>query len=72
VEAEMNEDTFNMEIRKYLKQVGITSQREIEHAVQKALGNGTLKGSEAVEVKMTLEVTALGVRHCVEGKICLE
>jgi hypothetical protein len=68
----MNEDTLNMEIRRYLKQVGITSQREIEHAVMKAVENGKLKSVDSVDVKMTLEVQALGVTHCVTGKIALE
>lgn len=68
----MNEDTLNMEIRKYLKTVGITSQREIEHAVSKALETGVLGGLETIGVKMTLEVPAIGLNHCIEGKIALE
>ncbi len=68
----MNEDTLNMETRKYLKIVGITSQREIEHAVSKALENGLLGGLETIDVKMTLEAPAIGVNHCIEGKIALE
>ncbi len=68
----MNEDTLNLEIRKYLKNVGITSQREIEHAVLKAVEAGKLNGSETLEIKMTLESPALGVSHCIEGKIALE
>jgi hypothetical protein len=68
----MNEDTFNMEIRKYLKIVGITSQREIEHAVLKAVEVGKLNGSETIEIKMTLEAPAAGISHCIEGKIALE
>ncbi len=68
----MNEDTLNMEIRKYLKTVGLTSQREIEHAVAKALETGLLGGLETMDVKMTLEVQAIGLSHCIEGKIALE
>ncbi len=68
----MNEDTLNIEVRRYLKNVGITSQREIEHAVLKAVEAGTLNGSEPIDVKMTLEVSAIGVNHCIEGKIALE
>lgn len=68
----MNEDTLNMEIRKYLKTVGIASQREIEHAVSKALETGRLGGLETLDVKMTLEVPAAGVSHCMAGKIALE
>ncbi len=68
----MNEDTFNIETRKFLKKVGITSQREIEHAVLKAIEDGTIKGTESVDVKITLEAPALGVNECIEGKIALE
>ena len=41
----MNEDVFNMELRKLLKKVGVTSQREIEQAVRAALDSGTLTGN---------------------------
>jgi ribosomal protein L1 len=68
----MNEDTLNIEVRKYLKNVGITSQREIEHAVLKAVEAGKLNGSETIEVKMTLDAPSIGVNHCIEGKIALE
>jgi len=68
----MNEDTLNIEIRKYLKNVGITSQREIEHAVLKAVETGKLNGSESIDVKMTLDAPAIGISHCIEGKIALE
>lgn len=68
----MNEDTFNIEIRKYLKTVGVTSQREIEHAVYKALESGNLDGTETLEIKMTLEVPGVGVFHCIEGTLALE
>ena len=68
----MNEDTLNMEIRKFLKKVGITSQREIEHAVLKAVEEGRLGGSESIEVKMTLNAPAIGVSHSIEGTITLE
>ena len=68
----MNEDTFNIEIRKYLKTVGISSQREIEHAVYKAIEAGKLNGAETLEVKMTLEVPSIGINHVIDGKISLE
>ena len=68
----MNEDTFNMEIRKFLKKVGVTSQREIEHAVLKAIEQGSLNGSETLEIKMTLEAPSIGLSHCIEGKISME
>lgn len=68
----MNEDALNMEIRKFLKKVGVTSQREIEHAVLKALESGKLSGSETIDIKMTLEAPGLGVSHCIDGQITLE
>lgn len=68
----MNEDKFNMEIRKFLKQVGVTSQREIEHTVMKAVEAGNLSGSETFDIKMTLEAPSIGLNHCIEGKISME
>ena len=68
----MNEDTLNMEVRKYLKKVGVTSQREIEHAVLKAIESGTLGGTENLAVTMTLSVPAIDLSCCIEGGIALE
>jgi hypothetical protein len=65
----MNEDTFNMEVRKFLKVVGITSQREIELAVRKALGSGTLKHNSTLEAKVVLSIPSLGLEHHIDGKI---
>ena len=68
----MNEDAFNMSIRKFLKTVGVHSQREIEAAVQKAMADGKLKGSESFPAKMTLRIEALGLEVPFEGRITLE
>ena len=68
----MNEDKFNMEIRKFLKQVGVTSQREIEHIIMKAVESGKLNGTETFDIKMTLEAPSIGLSHCIEGKISME
>ena len=68
----MNEDKFNMEIRKFLKQVGVTSQREIEHAVMNAIETGKLSGAETFAIKMTLEAPSIEINHCIEGKIAME
>ena len=68
----MNEDVVNMEIRKFLKKVGITSQREIEKALQAAVDGGTLSGSEQVAVSIRLEMPAIGLEHTVEDSIALE
>ena len=68
----MNEDIFNLEIRKLLKKVGITSQREIERAVREALDAGRLKGNEKLKAVVTLELVDLGVKHTIEGEIALD
>ena len=68
----MDQETFNLSIRKFLKMVGVNSQREIEQAVQKAIEAGRLQGSEAVPVKCTLEIASLGVRVPFEGEIRLK
>jgi hypothetical protein len=68
----MDQETFNLSIRKFLKMVGVNSQREIEQAVQKAMMDGTLQGSESLPAKVTLEVPALGVRVPFEGEIKLK
>jgi hypothetical protein len=59
----MNEDLLNMEIRKFLKEVGVTSQREIEKAVREAAKAGRLAGRTSVSAKVVLTVDALGLRH---------
>ena len=68
----MNEDSLNMAIRKFLKKVGITSQRTIEQIIQKALAKGRLQGDETISLKMTLEIPELDVQDCIEGQISLE
>jgi len=68
----MNEDTLNMATRKFLKKVGVTSQREIEQAVYKAIESDDLKGTESLEVHMTLSIPALDISHQIDGEISLE
>ncbi|MPY70327.1 MAG: hypothetical protein GEU92_09575 [Alphaproteobacteria bacterium] len=65
----MDEERFNMEIRRFLKKVGITSQREIEKAVREALAGGTLKGDESLPVRVTLEMDRLGLSVPIDGEI---
>ena len=67
----MNEEMLNIQIRKFLKNVGVTSQREIEGAVRVALENGTLKGDESIEAKVTLSIKSLGVSTDINGRIDL-
>ncbi len=68
----MNPDTFNMSIRKFLKMVGVQSQREIETAVERAMAAGKLKGNETLNAKMRLTVDGVGVDVGFDGKISLE
>jgi hypothetical protein len=67
----MNEDLFNMEVRKFLKKVGVTSQREIEQAVRDALAAGKLTGTETLAAKVTLTIEDLGISHDIDGSISL-
>ncbi|MDQ2091138.1 DUF6494 family protein [Marimonas arenosa] len=62
----MSEEDFNMSLRKFLKTVGVTSQREIEEAVRKA---GSSSGT--VPVRMMLSIEELGLEHEVTGEITL-
>ena len=68
----MNEDVLNVSVRKFLKKVGITSQREIEQAVRAAVGSGKLKGNEALPARVTLTVEGLSLAVEIEGAIELE
>ena len=68
----MKDDVFNMEIRKFLKTVGVTSQREIERAVREAISAGRLKGNETLKARATLTIEAVGLEHTVEDGIALE
>jgi len=65
----MNEDRFNMDIRKFLKVVGVTSQREIEMAVRAALANGAFAENTVLNAKMTLSIPEIGLEHVIDGEI---
>ena len=65
----MDEDRFNMSVRKLLKVVGVTSQREIEKAVLEAIRTGRLRGDEQLRTKVTLTIEAIGLTHVVEDGI---
>jgi hypothetical protein len=65
----MNEDALNASVRKFLKTVGVTSQREIEKAVREAVANGRLKGNETLPAKVTLTVNGINLSHTVEGTV---
>ncbi len=65
----MDEDRFNMSIRKFLKVVGVTSQREIENAVRAAVAAGKLKGTETLKAKVTLALPGAALTHDIDGDI---
>ena len=68
----MNEEVFNVSLRKFLKKFGIASQREIEQAVRQAIAGGRLKGNEALPAKMSLTVEGVGLAFEIEGDVELE
>jgi hypothetical protein len=68
----MNEDVLNTSVRRFLKTVGVTSQREIEKAVRAAVASGRLKGNEALPAKMTLTVGGIDLTHVIDDNIELE
>lgn len=68
----MNEDNFNMSIRKFLKMTGVGSQREIEQAVSKALANGQLQGVTKLPLTMKLSIPSLGLDINFDGDITVE
>jgi hypothetical protein len=68
----MNEDVLNTSVRRFLKTVGVTSQREIEKAVRSAIASGKLKGNEALPATMTLSVGGIELSHTINDSIELE
>ncbi|HEY7459015.1 MAG TPA: DUF6494 family protein [Xanthobacteraceae bacterium] len=68
----MNEDVLNNSIRKFLKTVGVTSQREIEKAVRQAIADGRLKGRETLPAKVVLTLGQVELTYEVKGSIELE
>ncbi len=67
----MDEEVFNLELRRFLKKFGITAQREIERAVREALEAGTLEGGETLGVHARLELDGLAPEIRVDGSIAL-
>ena len=68
----MNEDVLNTSVRKFLKKVGVTSQREIEQAVRKAVAEGKLMGQEALPAKVHLTVGKVNLSFDIDGVIEIE
>jgi hypothetical protein len=68
----MDEEALNISIRKFLKRVGVSSQRDIEQAVARGIGAGTIKGSETLPVTMTLQMPSLQLNVTFDGEIRLQ
>ena len=68
----MNEDVFNGSIRKFLKTLGVSAQREIEKAVRQAVAEGKLKGNENLPARATITLGGISLTHEVKGEIELE
>jgi hypothetical protein len=68
----MNEDTFNTSIRKFLKTLGVSGQREIEKAVREALADGRLKGNEKLTAQAMIVIGGVKLTHEITGTIELE
>jgi hypothetical protein len=68
----MDEETFNMSLRKFLKKVGVTSQREIETAVRDAVKDGKVAGGASLPAEVTLSVPGVGLSVKIDGKLDLE
>jgi hypothetical protein len=69
MELPMNEDALNTSVRKFLKKVGVTAQREIEMAVREAVKSGRLKGSESLPAKASFVVGGIELAFEVEGAV---
>ena len=67
----MDEETFNMSVRKFLKRLGVTAQREIELAVHEQLEAGELRGDETLDATATVAVQGLSRDIVITGTIAL-
>ena len=68
----MDEEVLNIQVRKFLKKVGIQSQREIEQAVKDHIKKGSISGAEKLDASMLLEVPEIGLKVSIESKIEIE
>ena len=68
----LNEDVLNIEIRKFLKKVGITCQREIEKSVRSAVNNSIVETDQILPATVVLEIPAVKLKYTVDGRIKLE
>jgi hypothetical protein len=72
MEVMMNEDVFNTSIRKFLKRLGVTAQREIEKAVRQGLAEGKLSGNESLPAEATVTLGGIGLSLEIKGEINLD
>jgi len=68
----MDQEVFNISLRKFLKTVGVGSQREIEQAVDKLMAARTIAGTESFPARVTLEVAGLAINVQFDGEIKLQ
>ena len=68
----MDEEVLNIQVRKFLKKVGIQSQREVEQAVKDHIKKGSLSGAEKLDASMLLDVPEIGLKVSINGKIEIE
>ena len=68
----MNEDNLNMEIRKFLKKVGISSQRILENEINLADKKGLIKSGDSIDIHMQLKIESIGLANTISGKINIE
>tara|TARA_X000000368_G_scaffold214071_1_gene169105 strand:+ start:2545 stop:2799 length:255 start_codon:yes stop_codon:yes gene_type:complete len=68
----MNEDNLNMEIRKFLKKVGISSQRLIENGIYKANNEKLINLGEEIDIEMKLSIKSIQLENIISGKIKIE
>ena len=67
----MDEEAFNLSLRRFLKKLGVTAQREIEIAVREQLQAGELRGDETLAAEATVTVSGLSRNVVVSGEIAL-
>jgi Family of unknown function (DUF6494) len=67
----MNEEVFNLSVRKFLKSFGVQGQHEIEQAVAKAVARKAVAGNETLPGKVTLEIPGLSLKVEFKGEIAL-
>ena len=67
----MDDEILNLEIRKFLKNVGITSQREIEKKIREAIETKAIDGNENLEVEVSLNIGKINLAHKISGIIKL-